>query len=320
MPDMTFPLLQLMQTKGIGPRVLDRILRRLEQDKMPLHVFVGLEPENIVARSGLSMDQARAILANEESASRAVELLDEHRIRMVLRSDALYPERLNTLLREQAPPVLFVAGSTDLLARRGVGFCGARDASEEALHCARQVARALVQHDLLVVSGHAAGVDESAHSAALQAGGCTAMVLPEGLLRFRPRASISKLITDENAVIVSEFPPSYPWSVANAMQRNRTICGLVHALIVIEAGTSGGTWAAGNDAIKLGLPLFVLDYATPTPSGMGNPLLLKRGGRPLPCRPGQPPDLTLLMQTLDLPITRAKPVQPTLFDHLLEQV
>ncbi len=312
-------LLQVMQAKGMGPRSLARLLDLLEQNNLSLREVVSLEPEELAARFALSDDQARAIHANKEPAIRTAEMLDEHRIHTILRSSDSYPLRLKTVLRDQAPPVLFVAGSVDLLNRRGVGFCGARNASEEALRCADQVSRALAQHNLLVVSGHAVGVDEAAHRAALDIGGQTALVLPEGILRFRPRASIAERLTADNAVIVSEFSPNVPWSVQNAMQRNRTICGLVHALIVIEAGTSGGTWEAGQTALKLGLPLFVLDYSNPAPSANGNPLLLQKGGQPLPCRLGEPPDLTLLLRALDLPLTRAKSAQPTLFDHLPEE-
>src|SRR5262249_15423980 len=152
-----------------------------------------------------------------------------------------------------------------------------------------------------VVSGHAQGVDETAHRAALAAGGQTVLVLPEGILRFRARASLAGYLSDDNAVVISEFPPKLPWSVGNAMQRNRTICGLVHALIVIEAGTSGGTWEAGQSALELGVPLLVLDFPNPAPSGLGNPLLLRQGGRPLPCHPAEPPDLSLLLEALELP-------------------
>jgi hypothetical protein len=89
-------------------------------------------------------------------------------------------------------------------------------------------------------------------------------------------------------------------------------------LIVIEAGTTGGTWEAGNTALGLGIPLFVLDYANPTASAQGNALLLKKGGQPLPCRHGETPDLTLLLQALELPLRTPETVQPTLFDHLAE--
>jgi DNA processing protein len=294
-------------------------LDRLERDQLTLHDFVSLEPADIVERFGLKKDQASAIHKNEGPAADMAELLEERRVRTVLRGGPSYPDRLKAVLGKQAPPVLFVAGSTDLLQQRGVGFCGARDASAEALRCADQVARALARHGLLVVSGHAHGVDENAHRGALAAGGQTALVLPEGILHFRLRPSIAEFLTEDNALVVSEFPPKLPWSVANAMQRNRTICGLVHALIVIEAGTSGGTWEAGQAALGLGIPLFVLDYADPAPSGKGNSLLLRKGGRPLPSRPGEPPDLTLLLQALDLPLPSAKSVQPTLFDHLAKE-
>jgi DNA processing protein len=310
------PVLQLMQTKGVGPRAFARVLDQLERDRLSLHEFVNLEPADIIERFGLKIDQASSIRGNEKPASDIAEKLEELAVRTILRNDSTYPARLRLALEREAPPVLFVAGSVELLGRRGVGFCGARDASPEALRCAEEVARALVRYRLLVVSGHAQGVDETAHRAALEAGGETAIVLPEGILHFRPRASIAEHLTEDNAVAISEFPPRLPWSVANAMQRNRTICGLVHALIVIEAGTSGGTWEAGQTALRLGVPLFVLDYSEPAPSGKGNPLLLGKGGRPLPCSPGQPPDLTLLLEALDLPLPKSKSEQRTLFDGL----
>jgi DNA protecting protein DprA len=313
------PLLQLMQTKGIGARALSRLMDLLTHDELALHDFVRLAPKEMVDRYGLKEEQAAAIRANQQTALQLVELLEQRHIQPVLRGRSSYPARLQEVLGDRAPPALFVAGSAALLHRRGVGFCGARDASDEALRCTEQAARALTNQGLLVVSGHAHGVDETAHAAALQAGGQTALVLPEGILHFRPRPSIGGLLTADNGVVVSEFPPKLRWSVANAMQRNRTICGLVHALILIEAGTTGGTWEAGQTALGLGIPLFVLDYANPAPSAQGNSLLLSQGGKPLPCRPGELPDLTLLLQALDLPLRAPETVQRTLFDHLAEE-
>jgi DNA processing protein len=294
----TVQLLQIMQTKGIGPRALSRLLDRLENDELTLQDFLRLETDDLVARFGITQEQARSIQANEETAGQVAELLDEHGVRTLMRGSSLYPARLRTALGDKAPPVLFVAGSADLLQGRGVGFCGARDASDEALRCADQMARALAKQGLLVVSGHAPGVDETAHRAALEAGGATMFVLPEGILHFRPRASVADLMSPDRFVVVSEFPPRLPWSVANAMQRNRTICGLVQALIVVEAGTSGGTWEGGQEALKLGVPLFVLDFAEPAPSAQGNRLLIKKGGQALACRAGEPPDVGPLQDAL----------------------
>ena len=125
----SIPLLQLMQTKGIGPRSVARVLDLLEQGEMSLHEFVAMAPAEMVGRFGLKTDQARSIQANEENAAQLAELLEMHNVRTALRGNSLYPERLRTVLGDKAPPVLFVAGTPELLHRRGVGFCGARDAS-----------------------------------------------------------------------------------------------------------------------------------------------------------------------------------------------
>lgn len=293
------PLLQLMQTKGIGLRSLAKILNRLDDDALSLGDILAMEAAELMVRFGLTVEQVHAVHANAEPAARLAELLDEHGVRTVLRGSPAYPARLTTVLSDKAPPVLFIAGTAELLLGRGVGFCGARDASEEAIRCAQRLAGALAKQGLLAVSGHAQGVDESAHRAALESGGTTAFVLPEGILHFRPRPSLASLLDEDQFAVVSEFPPKLPWSVSNAMQRNRTICGLVEALIVVEAGTSGGTWEAGVEAIKLGIPLFVLEFADPGPSAQGNRLLVKKGGTPVPCPRGELPDLQPLLEALN---------------------
>ena len=65
------------------------------------------------------------------------------------------------------------------------------------------------------------------------------------------------------------------------MQRNRTVCGLSDALVVVEAGVSGGTFEAGKLALRLKMPLFVVDYAEPASSAAGNTYFLARGARAL---------------------------------------
>src|SRR5262249_352907 len=126
------PLLQLMQTKGVGPRSIARVLAVLEHNGLSLHDFAGLEPDDMAERFGLTKDQARSIIENEELAARTAQLLDDHRVCTIVRGSATYPARLATVLGDHAPSVLFASGSLELLHQRGVGFCGARDASEEA--------------------------------------------------------------------------------------------------------------------------------------------------------------------------------------------
>jgi predicted Rossmann fold nucleotide-binding protein DprA/Smf involved in DNA uptake len=77
--------------------------------------------------------------------------------------------------------------------------------------------------------------------------------------------------------VVSEFFPENHWIAGRAMQRNRTICALSRALVLIEARATGGTFAAGEVALAMGVPLFTADYSTQLESNNGNRILLARG-------------------------------------------
>lgn len=65
------------------------------------------------------------------------------------------------------------------------------------------------------------------------------------------------------------------------MQRNRTIVGLSLAMILIEAGATGGSIAAGREALRMSVPLFAPEYAGMPETATGNRELLHEGGRPL---------------------------------------
>lgn len=65
------------------------------------------------------------------------------------------------------------------------------------------------------------------------------------------------------------------------MQRNRTICGLSRAMILIEARATGGSIGAGRDCLRLGVPLFAAVYEGMPESATGNEELLQQGARRL---------------------------------------
>lgn len=52
-------------------------------------------------------------------------------------------------------------------------------------------------------------------------------------------------------------------------------------MILVESGKSGGTFSAGEETLKLSLPLFVIDYEKPEVSAEANPYFISRGGVPI---------------------------------------
>lgn len=197
------------------------------------------------------------------------------------RHDAGYPERLSALLGTRAPERLWVIGNIELINDHAVSFCGARDASEKGIEAAALCARTATTHHFVVTSGNARGVDRATHREALSSGGSTILVLPEGLDHFRIAAELRDVWDWERVLVISQFEPKTVWKSYHAMERNKLIMALSCAMIVVEAGEKGGTRAAGEDALRLRIPLFAIDYGFDETIAPGNRELIRKGAKPL---------------------------------------
>jgi DNA processing protein len=194
----------------------------------------------------------------------------------VYRDDVLYPKKLVDVLGAKAPKVLYYHGNLSLLNEKAVGFCGSRRASEKGLETAQDCAEQIAKQQIVVVSGNAAGVDVQAHRAALEVGGGTIFVLPEGIEHFRIKRELKNVWDVSRVLVLSHYEPNARWQAFRAMERNTIIVGLSDAMIVIEAGEKGGTIEAGRSTLRLKRPLFVAEYEN-MEMASGNVELLKKG-------------------------------------------
>jgi len=205
-----------------------------------------------------------------ESERRSVVMLAERlfnqAVEVVCLADDEYPERLRQM--SSPPPFLFYRGRVDQFQMSGIAFSGSRHASAKALAASQLYAGSAVRHGYQVVAGYAVGADTAAHSAAIAAGGATTLVLPEGIRHFRWRESMGASPDAlRGTLVVSEFAPNQRWSTGTAMARNRTILSLADLLLITEAGTSGGTLASGRLALRMGMPVVVIDFGRATSDG-----------------------------------------------------
>jgi DNA processing protein len=220
-------------------------------------VLAGLQPED---RHRLE-DQAQELLERDVDA--------------LLLGQPGYPDLLAS--SREAPAALFTKGPRELLAQRAIGMCGSRQASSEGLRAAHACADVVARRGYTVISGYAKGVDLVAHTAALASGGATVIVLPEGINRFRVRrGEFAQLWDPERALVVSQFAPDQKWFASGAMTRNTVISGLSRALVVVEAGETGGTLAAGEYALQRGQTVLTLQLFDAPP---GNRLLMANGAK-----------------------------------------
>ena len=184
------------------------------------------------------------------------------------------------------PPPLFLKGQRKLLTSAGAAIVGSRNVSDTGISIARKLAGQLASAKLKIVSGYAKGVDSEAHLGALAAGGTTTMVLSCGIKKLYQKRAFKAFDWQRQVLVVSQFHPDARWSARTAIARNKLVCVLSKAVIVIESGPErdahgkmSGTFNTAQTALRMGLPLFVLDPSCFDNPQKGNADLIKLGGK-----------------------------------------
>jgi DNA processing protein len=162
--------------------------------------------------------------------------------------DEQYPDRLKAV---SGPLLLYAQGNTALLSRdNSVGFTGTREASEEAIDWTQTVAAELAAEDRVIISGGATGIDTAAHSGALDAAGETISILGTGINVPFPEENeqLFERIVDNNGLLLAQRRIDAGPSRSGFLNRNATLTGLSHAVIVVATDGSGGTMSTYSDA------------------------------------------------------------------------
>lgn len=196
-------------------------------------------------------------------------------------TDERYPASVKSIMGSRSPAHLDMAGNLDILDTPGIGFGGSRKCSPKGLDTVRVSAEQAAKNDITVVSGNANGVDCKAHFSALESGGKTILVLAEGLDHFRVKDELKPVWDWNRVLVISQFLADDQWRVYRAMTRNKLIISLTRAMVLTEAGSTGGTIAAGKETLKIGMPLFISYYSGMPSYAKGNQILLDRGAKNL---------------------------------------
>lgn len=155
-------------------------------------------------------------------------------------------------------PQLFAAGDVSLLKRPAVAIVGSRKASPEGLKRARQLARALVEAGVVVMSGLADGIDQAAHRAALELRGSTIAVIGTPLDKAYPaaHAELQERIYREQ-LLLSPFAVGTRTYPSHFTQRNQVMARLAAATVIIEASDTSGTLHQAAECERSGRPLLI---------------------------------------------------------------
>lgn len=202
----------------------------------------GIGPKLLVTLAQSDVKQAQYITKQCEQAG----------IQLLCSEDDTYPDTLTT--NDDAPLVLFARGDINVLSHaQCLAIVGARKSSRESRLIARRWSHYFSEHNTVVISGMAYGIDASAHGGALLGSTPTVAVLGCGLLRLQQRQEEQvAAIIEHGGCVLSEFLPEQTPRPENFPQRNRIIAGLAQATLVIEADIRSGSLITANHALAYG--------------------------------------------------------------------
>ncbi|HDS1042066.1 TPA: DNA-protecting protein DprA [Stenotrophomonas maltophilia] len=190
--------------------------------------------------------------------------------------DPAFPPLLQEL--PQPPLALFVAGDPMRAWHPAVAVVGSRSPTPTGRALAARFSSHFVEAGLAVTSGLAAGIDAAAHTAALEAGGCTVAVIATGPDQAYPPGNtrLQARIAAEGALL-SEYPPGMPARPGQFPARNRLVAGLALATVVIEAAHRSGALITARLAAEAGREVGAVPGSVLNPRAAGCHRLIREG-------------------------------------------
>ncbi len=236
--------LRLARTDGIGPRTFRQLLERFGSAaaalaEMPRHGRGRLRPPP------------------EDEARREMEAVAALGGRLLFLGAPGYPPLLDTLT--DPPPVLALLGDPAVLQPRAVAVVGARNASAAGRRIAGDLAEALAERGIVVVSGLARGIDAAAHQGAMRKGR-TVAVIAGGLDKPYPpeNAPLQARIAAEGGAVLAEAPLGTAPIARHFPRRNRIVAGLSLGVVLVEAAVRSGTLNTARLGLEAGREIFAV--------------------------------------------------------------
>jgi DNA processing protein len=196
------------------------------------------------------------------------QFIQKNHIKVLVKGNEDYPAKLEHCI--DAPHVLYCKGASNLLNKRVVSVVGTRSPSQYGKDRVVELMAVLGQHDVLVVSGLAYGIDTMAHKEALKNKLTTIGVLGHGLDQVYPHAN-RELAAEmlEQGGLLSEFMQGIKPEKQNFPKRNRIVSGMADAVVVVESGSKGGSLITADIANSYNKDVLAYPGRATDPSSKG---------------------------------------------------
>ncbi|MET9057492.1 DNA-processing protein DprA [Streptomyces antibioticus] len=256
-------LLTLCALRADNKSVDWSLIARTCQSREALDVVLGgdlPEDSTIARRNQPLLRQALPLLDDARTRVEAeCDAADKADARLVTVLDADYPANLRVI--PNLPPFLFYLGGLEERDARSAAVVGTRNASEDGLRRASRMARGLLEHDVVIFSGLAKGIDTAAHTAVVEAGGRTVAVMGTGIAgKIYPAQNkpLAARILESGGALLSQFWPTSSAATWTFPRRNVVTSGSTMGSIVIEASSTSGAKMQARIAHEHGKHVFLL--------------------------------------------------------------
>ena len=195
--------------------------------------------------------------------------------------DTEYTKVLDTIALK--PKLLYYYGKWPEKRLKTVAIVGARKNSKYGEEVAYNLAKALGEKGIIVVSGLAYGIDSIAARGCLDGGGKTIAILGTEIERIYPHEHIplAEKIVKHGGVVASEYhlgDKVHPKT--SFLERNRLISGLADVVVVVEAKERSGSLNTASHAINQGKDVFAVPGDINRLTSQGCNRLISTGANP----------------------------------------
>lgn len=240
----------------------------------------------VVSTLGTSLSDPLTFLLSYRRLSdgerKKLDRVDTHRLEEALNRGicVVEPEGYGESLKAStSPPIaLFGWGDTSVLRKPMIAIVGTRSATPYGRACAQKFAEAFARAGVVVVSGGAMGIDESAHKGAMEVGGETVAVFANGVDVAQPpkNGPLFERIREQGC-LVSPFAIGAPALEYRFRPRNELVAAMALAVVVIEAPAASGALMTCGAAADLGREVFVVPGTIDRPTFRGSHNLIRDG-------------------------------------------
>ena len=235
---------------------------------------------------GLSVKKAEKFieLRDKINVDKAYSDVVDRGVKFLTLEDENYPSLLKNIFNP--PAVLYYKGDLDLCNfERTLAVVGSRKATFHAGEALNKIMSELSGTDICIVSGLAAGLDTTAHNAAIKNNLKTIGVIASGFDYIYPTSNkdLYKKIENGNGVIFTEYYPTFEPLKFRFPQRNRIVSGLSYGTLVVEASLKSGALITANLTLEQGRELLCVPGLITNPNTAGIYKLIKQGAAIATC-------------------------------------